>query len=96
MNAALEGLEGSVGSAYVVERDGMLVGTSSGVPITRVYTPNSSPQRVHATDICERREKHVEECDETISVSYRELEQRLPTNSLTMPFQPQFPNGLEG
>ena len=95
MGSALKGLAGSVGSAYVVERDGMLVGTSSGVPITRVYSPNSSPQRVHATDICERREKYVEECDETISVSFREVEQRLPTNSLSMPFQPQFPNGLE-
>jgi Ca2+-binding EF-hand superfamily protein len=95
MNAVLSELDGSVGSAFIIEKSGYLVGTSSGKPITRTYKKGGNPIRIHATEICSRREQYPEECDDVILISYAEVSSRVKSNFFEGGLEADFPDGME-
>jgi Ca2+-binding EF-hand superfamily protein len=86
-------IRGLKGSAYIVEKDGNLIATSSDVPVSRVFFPGASPQRVHAAELCDRQDKFPDECDEFISVSYAELQARVGDSALNAGLENHYKNG---
>ena len=77
MQSVLNRLPGSTGTAYILEKNGLIVALSSKKPITRKYHASGSSARINAADICERASKIPEECDPIVETSYSELLKRV-------------------